>query len=449
MVGSAKGEAFIPCRRRDLLELCLEEGRLEPADAKKFREFCQILSAYYHFRFHHKLETLKECFVPFNPNLELKPRATLSPAQQAEMEDKLANTFRSLLESANYFPVSEAMLKEALQQRSLIELKTEVNFKDFDRMVLYCRGDVSKEIWRKKWGFKKVQETIEVFERVMLLVKFKAEDYFIDSGMKPEEISFSPGKMYLYFYKNIPKFDLEFLFPNIKTSMTWKDRLLFGIPAIGASIAIVLRVLNHFLLIIGAILFVVGVPASFEYLKAHQQEVRDIFPILIAALSLIIALGGFAFKQYTNYQSKKIKFQKEVTDKLFYRNLANNAGVFQMLVDAAEEEECKEIILVYYHLLTCEQSLTPAQLDARIETWLHERLGVEADEVPINFDIHKTLDNLAEIQGKVVEQPDEMPDTPEVPLVRYTSSGTCEVLSLDKAKRAIDYIWDRAFLYSN
>ena len=40
--------------------------------------------------------------------------------------------------------------------------------------------------------------------------------------------------------------------------------------------------------------------------------------------------------------------------------------------DAAEEEETKEIILVYYHLLTSPDPLTPAQLDDRIERWMEE-----------------------------------------------------------------------------
>jgi len=448
MVDSATGEAFIPCRRKELIELCLEEGKFEAAEAQQFRDFCQILSAYYHFRFHQKLETLKDCFVPFNPNLDIKPRANLSDTQQRTMEAALTETFQTLLESANYFPLDEATLQQTFEQKALIDLKTKVDFEDFDRMLLYCRGDVCKEIWVKRW-FKRVQKTIQVFERVILLVKFKPEDYFIAKKIKPEEINFVPGKMYLYFYKNIPKFDLEFLFPNVETSMTWKDRLLFGIPAIGASIAIVFRVLRHLLLIVGAILLVTGVPASVEYLKTHQKEVQDVFPILVAVLSLSIAMGGFAFKQYTNYQSKKIKFQKEVTDKLFYRNLANNAGVFQALVDAAEEEECKEIILVYYHLLTCNTSLTPAQLDQRIEAWLHEKLGVAAEEVPINFDIQKTLDNLAAIKGKVVERDEDMAAEPAVPLIGYAPDGSCQALSLDKAKRAIDYIWDRAFLYAN
>jgi len=45
-------EAFIPYRRTDLIELCLEDGQLDAAEAQKFRDFCSLLSAYYHFHNH-------------------------------------------------------------------------------------------------------------------------------------------------------------------------------------------------------------------------------------------------------------------------------------------------------------------------------------------------------------------------------------------------------------
>ena len=72
---------------------------------------------------------------------------------------------------------------------------------------------------------------------------------------KEKELKFIPGKMYLYFYKNIPKLDIDLLFPNVTTSMTWKDRLLFGVPAIGAAIPLILKALPNVLLLVAAILF--------------------------------------------------------------------------------------------------------------------------------------------------------------------------------------------------
>lgn len=435
-------EAFIPYRRTDLIELCLEDGQLDAVEAQKFREFCSILAAYYHFQFHGYLERLKDNYAPFDPDADTKPRIEATPQERAAMESMLVADFKSILERANYVSLSQDSLERAFEGRSLIELKTNVDFNDFEQMVCYCRGDIHKAAWVKKF-FRKRKKTINVFERVVLLIKFKDESYFASKRAKPDKLKFTPGKMYVYLYKNIPKFDIEFLFPNVKTSMTWKDRLLFGIPAIGAAIPLILRLLPQLLLVVGVILLVTVGPEHLKELTPSEEEVRDIMPILVAILSLALTLGGFAFKQYTSYKNKQIKFQKNVTETLFFRNLASNVRVFQSLIDAAEEEECKEIILVFYHLLTSKTPLTPEQLDNRIEAWMDEKFGTQID-----FDIHGPLHNLEVIRGKIAEDGYRSMNMPDVAILTRDSQGYCHLLSLDDALAVIDYIWDRAFLYS-
>ena len=49
------------------------------------------------------------------------------------------------------------------------------------------------------------------------------------------------------------------------------------------------------------------------------------------------------------------------------------------LIDEAEEEECKEVLLAYVHLLHADEALTARALDLRVEAWLHERFEVEVD----------------------------------------------------------------------
>jgi hypothetical protein len=170
---------------------------------------------------------------------------------------------------------------------------------------------------------------------------------------------------------------------------------------------------------------------------------RDIMPVLVAIFSLTIALGGFAFQQYSSYKSKQVKFQKNVTETLFFRNLASNARVFQSLIDAAEEEECKEIILVCYHLLTSKTPLTPEQLDNRIEAWMDEKFGTKID-----FDINGPLQNLEAIRGKIVKDGSRLANGADIPLLTKDSLGNCCILSLDDALAVIDYLWDKAFLYN-
>jgi hypothetical protein len=160
-------------------------------------------------------------------------------------------------------------------------------------------------------------------------------------------------------------------------------------------------------------------------------------------LSLLVTLGGFAFRQYSVYKSKQLAFQKNVTETLFFRNLTSNAGVFQTLIDAAEEEECKEIILVCYHLLTSKTPLTAEQLDNRIETWMDDKFGTKID-----FDINGPLRNMEAIRGKIVNDSSKSTNTPDLPLLTKDAQGNCNVLSLDDALATLDYVWDNAFLYN-
>lgn len=437
-------EAFIPYSRRDLIELCIKDGKLADASLQKFRDFCSLLLAYYHFKLHRILEILKENYAPFNPDFNSKNIVDYSCSQLTMMKSKVVENFKEILEQGNYYPISQVSLKRAFQKKSLIQLKTNVNLDNFEEMICYCRGDIYKRIKVKRF-FREIEKKIDVFERVALLIKFQNTKDINSPENLLEEYNSMPSKIYLYLYKNIPKDDIEFLFPNIKISMTLKDRLMLIVPAIGAAVPIALKILPQLLLIIGVIIFLVFGPSYVERLnlKANQEDIKNVTGILIATLSLLLTLGGFCFKQYTQYKNQHIKFQKQVTETLFFKNIANNLGVFQSLVDDAEEEECKEIILVYYHLLTSNTPLTPKQLDNKIEAWMEQNFDTKID-----FDINGPLNNLAKIKGKIISDVKSEEEIPEISLLTYDKNGCCQVLSIDNAKKLIDHIWDNLFVYT-
>jgi hypothetical protein len=79
------------------------------------------------------------------------------------------------------------------------------------------------------------------------------------------------------------------------------------------------------------------------------------------------------------YQWKALRYQSELTDNVYYRNINNNAGIFDYLIGAAEDQECKEAFLAYYFLHTSAAPLTADELDGRIEAWLRRSFGVEID----------------------------------------------------------------------
>jgi hypothetical protein len=430
-------ESFIPYTREELIDLCLADDKLSAEDTPKFRAFCELLAAYYNFHFHKHLETLKANYAPFDPD-KVDSLAAAQAVTGEIKDDRFVETLRYTLECANYRPLDDMALQEAIANSALIDLKTEIDFNDFEHVVFYYRDGKPAEIELKRFYVWKRKIQTAVFANVVLGIKFKEAGYFHEQKRKMEKLNFTPGLIYLYMYKNIPKYDLELLFPNVKLHMNLIDRLLFVLPALGAGISVIYKASSSLLLILGLLLLLTMGPNAIQWIGVHEDQIHDFMPILFAFFSLSIALGGFAVKQYFSYQTKRMQYMKTVLDTLFFKNIANNASVLYTVVDAAEEEECKETILVYYHLLTHNDPLTPAALDTTIEEWLAQK-----ETAPVNFDIERTLQRMGEVRTRLYDA-----DTQETALAQVDGHGYCRALSLLDAKRLLDKIWDNAFQYA-
>ena len=435
---TGKREAYIPYLREDLITMCLQDGRLSEPDRKGFRELCDILAARLHFEFHCDCKGVTQHYGPFDPDRDTIPLEGDSDPEQQERE--LIHLFCRIARRANYFEITREQIEECFDAVTLIDLQTTVDLDDFDQVLCFARGDIEKTAKVKKL-FKYQEVPVDVLERVLLLFKFKDEEYFRSSKEKRKmlrESLFKPGMVYTYFYKDVPKYDLELLFPNVRVGMNLKQKLLFAVPAIGGSIAVLVKILPQLLLLIGVILFLIGGSAWLHTLGLSEDSVSKFMPVMVALMGVAMALGGLAIKQWGGYRKKRIQLLKDVSEQLFFRNLATNRAVFHRIIDSAEEEESKEMILVFYHLLTCpEEKLTAETLDAKIEAWMEKRLGVV-----VNFDIDGPLDYLTQVRGPAR-------DGRETALVQIDDEGFIRVLSLEDAKRLIDHLWDNAFCYHN
>lgn len=441
-------EAFIPYRRADLVKMCLEDGKLTPEQGEQFAQFAEILKAYYHFEIHEAVEELKRCYAPVTPDGGFLTKHNLSEEELAEREESLVQRFGKLLERANYTEVTEEELKKALEDETLIDLRTEVDFEDYDRVLFFRRCATSKTVKYKQFGIFQKEKEIDVYDRVVVLLKFKPHEHFEGKKKKKfkklKDENIVPGKCYLYFYKNIPRYDLELLFPNVRIGMNWKDRVLFGVPALAGIGTVLFKSIPQILIIIGIFLWFMGQQdVAKDLADVDETKAKDFIPVLFAFFTLGVALGGVAVKQYLSYKNKQVKFQLQVVDTLFFKSLDSNAGVFHALADAAEEEETKEIILVYYHLLTSEHPLTAEELDDKVEEWMESHF-----EAKIDFDIDGPLNNLANLRGKVIRPGDNADDVPEVPLLTRDENGKLSLLSLEESRIFIDYIWDHLFDYN-
>jgi len=98
----------------------------------------------------------------------------------------------------------------------------------------------------------------------------------------------------------------------------------------------------------------------------------------LAAVSGLVALGGFMVTQWVRFQRQSLLHQKILSDNVYYRNVNNNAGIFDYIIGEAEEQECKEAFLAYYFLLK-DGAPTEDALDQRIEVWLKKTFGADVD----------------------------------------------------------------------
>ena len=219
-------------------------------------------------------------------------------------------------------------------------------------------------------------------------------------------------------FRNVPRADLEMLFPNTEVRMKLGDKLMIGVPAAASGAVLLATKLGPTLLLVGSLV-------AF-WLGLHDREVVLDQAALLALAAGLGTLGGFLFKQFSNFKNRKIRFMKTLADSLYFRNLDNNAGVFHRLVDAAEEEECKEALLAWTFLLTTGVPLTARSLDGAIEAFLREHLAG-----PVDFEIDDALAKLERLG-----------------LVSVAADGTLDALAPSLAARRLDEIWDGLYRFA-
>ena len=91
---------------------------------------------------------------------------------------------------------------------------------------------------------------------------------------------------------------------------------------------------------------------------------------------------------------------KSLSENLYFKNLDNNAGVFHYLVNMAEEEECKEVLLAYFILGQKNDINNADSLDSAVESWLREKAQLDLDfEIDDALDKLRSLGLTAEVNG--------------------------------------------------
>jgi hypothetical protein len=255
----------------------------------------------------------------------------------------------------------------------------------FGACAFFARGAHSETLEFKLWfGLKREKFDVQTMNDVVVLVGFKAED---ESAAREDRRAFKrtrrgvrQGAALVKHFRSVAGPELVTLHPGAKPSMRPRDQAMLAGPAVVAGVPVLLNLWPALTVIFAVLAAYFGAQGVIE-----ESELKR----ALAAVSGLVAVGAFIMRQRLKYEAQTLRYQKQLADTVYFRNIANNTGVLDLLIGAGEEQDAKEAFLAYSVLRREARPLVKAELDNFCEAFLRERFGLEID-----FEIHDALGKL-------------------------------------------------------
>jgi len=407
-------ERFIPVTRFALIDRLTMTSAWPGGQAQEARRFFRYLDHWRRQQYTSQLHELEETYEPFSPDSDLLMTRTFTAEERRAMQRRVVDGMDRILEQANYVRIDPRDVELILTRDSAYDLDLYVDLDAFDEVMLYYRGATTRRDKRRRWHkfYLKEEFDVPIFQRLFLLFKLKPFDQRVREIMQAQKLTRKEAEkivkrarasmppqvkednIYMKLFKNIPRNDLEMVFPNTQVRFRLFDKLRLGATASGG-------------LGLGAF----GAAGKIALLASNP----------IAAAGAVVGLGGIAVRQAVNFMNQKQRYMVVMAQNLYFHSMADNRGVMLKLAGRAAEEDIKEEMLLY-SVLAKERARRQdlPDIDAAIEQYLATSFGVAVD-----FDIPDALRRLTE-DGVVTERPD----------------GMLVALPPAEAAKHIDHKWD-------
>ena len=390
-------EHYIPLRPADLVQNLADDPAVTIFEREQFRQFCELVEATIHHDYHARLAGLKAAYAPFDPDSDAAPTRELSREERAAAGRRLFEQFGALLERANYRRLSRQQLQVALRTPGDDGLSLSLDLAIFERLEIYTRGDCqlprTSRSWRTLW--RDEERLVPTYRRLAIIFRLKHET--------PHTGPLDTQAVVLKLFKNIPQQDVETLLPGANIRIGWLEQAKIVLPTLSG---------------VGLTLF--------KLLKGAAAVAFASLYGLIAFLALISGAIGYGVRSFYGYLRTREKYQLSLTRSLYFQNLDNNAGVLYHLLNEAEEQEFREVVLAWWLLWRGGmQGSRESELDAAAERWLAERCGLAVD-----FEVADALTKLKRMG-----------------LASQSPGGRWSATSIESALETLDRGWDQQFAY--
>lgn len=362
---------FIPLRRSELVQLLADDPDLTPDDADLFQQFARLIVATCRCEYTLLLEKLKGSYAPFDADSDVKPLTKFNEEERQHRLIDLLADFAWLMERANYKHLNRDDITPVLHTRSQWGLMVDVDFHIFERLAIFTRGDtVERRPLRQLRRFLKQEEVeVPVWQRLVMIMKLRKHPR-LSKRIDTERV-------YLQLFKNIPKLDINMLLPGARVRMTRFDRSKVGFPMISG---------------LGMALYNIAEDVASLALRLAAQPSLLMWGLATGAVT-------YGTKSWFSYLGTRQRYNLNLTQVLYFQNLDTNAGVLMHVLEEAQEQECREVLLAYFFLWlrAGADGWSAETLRQTIEQELKKRV-----ELTVHLEVHDALSKLERLH--LVEQ---------------------------------------------
>jgi hypothetical protein len=356
-----KGEHFIPIGRDKLLECLPEFDECSESERTQLTQLFDLLSSALHAQYHSEQISIQRLYQPLDPDsvLILKEDTKKDSSEAFSRIDKI-------LQNANYRKLPSSELQTAVENATALGLRMKVNFSLFEELHVYGRGDETQTWTKKSWRklFKEEKFDVDVFQR--LIIAFRLKEH--EDLPKGQSSSF----LYLKSFKGIPHSDLHTLLPGTQVKMSLLDQGKIIIPALSGIVMSVVKI-------------------------ARLMVAVAIFATLANFIKFWVIPAGIIYyiiKGFLSYKKTKDKYQLNLTRHLYFQNLDNNSGVLFRILNEAELQDYREMVITYYVLWKFGKAgMRADQIDEIAEHQLLETINQKID-----FEVDDALEKLESIK---------------------------------------------------
>jgi hypothetical protein len=342
-------DRYIPVRVDDLVE-AISNDRAFAAHAANFAEIGDVLERIGGGEAARFQRLIERCYAPVNPDRETLAVGIEGADALRACRDELGEMLDYLFDKANYDRLDGAQLQAAVNAANSHGLTIRVVPERIESLELYVRGrtEGTLKIRTLRRPIKGELREVDLYRRLAVVFRMRGS----------EEIS-------IKLFRQIPVADVEALLPHAEVRMGSIDRLKIvggGLGALGG----------------------VAWKAATVLLQGAVFATQFVWAV-------IAALGGLSVRSFFGYRRARYVRTAQMTHNLYYQNVANNAGVLDLLATSIADEEIKEVLLAYALLVSDAPGRlrSPTALSDAAEDWLHRTFGAQVD-----FDVDDALESL-------------------------------------------------------